>query len=198
MFGNVFGTPVHSDYSSGAKCATNSGSNCVCPLGTDYSESATWAVVGAPVSDVEALMNDFHKPAWRGSLPYKTEGPNNRPGMSKRTSTYKTLLGIFNFTEILTKWEKKPNGSFIQKLEYLEAVGNLTSNPWGGYWITITGDYVFGDQTLIQWSTYLCSRGVVNDWAKLHEASFRNVIDILRPKTTGFNVAPFSVPPAFS
>ncbi|KAL6170645.1 hypothetical protein ACJQWK_03617 [Exserohilum turcicum] len=115
MFGNVFGTPVHSDYSSGAKCATNSGSNCVCPLGTDYSESATWAVVGAPVSDVEALMNDC---------------PNNRPGMSKRTSTYKTLLGIFNFTEILTKWEKKPNGSFIQKLEYLEAVGNLTSNPW--------------------------------------------------------------------
>ena len=58
LFGNVFGAPFHSNYSSGAQCATNSGANCVCPSGTDYSESATWAVVGAPISDVEALMND--------------------------------------------------------------------------------------------------------------------------------------------
>ena len=56
----------------------------------------------------------------------------------------------------------RADGSFVQKLEYLEAVGNTTGNPWGGYWITITGDYVFGDETMIGWATYLCSSGVVN------------------------------------
>ncbi|PVH95136.1 hypothetical protein DM02DRAFT_660431 [Periconia macrospinosa] len=194
----AFGAPAPGNHSSATRCATNSGANCVCPCGTDYSESVTWAVVGAPVSDVQSLMNDFHNPAWRGSLPYMTKGPNNFPGRSQRTSTYKTLQGTFNFTEILTHREVKPDGSFIQKLEYLEAVGNSTGNPSGGYWITISGDYIFGDETLIRWSTYLCSRGVINDWAKLHEASFKNVINVLRPKTTGKNVAPFSVPPAFS
>lgn len=58
LFGNAFGAPAHGNYSSGTRCATNSGANCICPSGTDYSESVTWAVVGAPVSEVETLMND--------------------------------------------------------------------------------------------------------------------------------------------
>ncbi|KAF1924995.1 uncharacterized protein M421DRAFT_424223 [Didymella exigua CBS 183.55] len=198
MFSVGFGAPMHGNYSAGVSCSTDSGANCLCPPGTDYSQSVTWAVVGAPISDVRALMNDFHKPAWRGSLPHATKGPNNAPGRSQRTSTYKTLQGTFNFTEILTKQDVLLDGSFVQVLEYLEAVGNTTGNPWGGYWITITGDYVFGDETMIGWATYLCSRGVVNDWAKLHEASFNNVINLLEPKITGTNVAPFSLPPAFS
>src|SRR5690242_20632728 len=125
-------------------------------------------------------LYSVQKPAWRGSLPYATDGPNNLPGRSQRTSTYRTLKGTFNLTEIvstncssallvesiltitafqLTKRQVKHDGSFIQKLEYLGAVGNTTGNPWGGYWITISGDYIFGDETLIEWSTYLCSRG---------------------------------------
>jgi hypothetical protein len=58
LFGSAFGAPAQGNHSSGTRCATNSGANCVCPSGTDYSESVTWAVVGAPVSDVETLMND--------------------------------------------------------------------------------------------------------------------------------------------
>ncbi|KAH7094615.1 hypothetical protein FB567DRAFT_510595 [Paraphoma chrysanthemicola] len=198
VLGGALGASAHTNRTTGIPCSTNSGADCVCAPGLDYSESVTWAVIGAPVEDVAIVMNDFQKPAWRGSLPYATDGPNNVPGRSQRTSTYRTLKGTFNLTEILTKRQVKHDGSFIQKLEYLGAVGNTTGNPWGGYWITISGDYIFGDETLIEWSTYLCSRGVVNDWAKSHEASFKNVIDLLKDKTTGNTVAPFSVPKAFS
>lgn len=217
------GNPMKGN-STGIPCSTNSGANCVCPAGLDYAESVTWVVVGTHVSNVAELMNDFQAPAWRGSSPYAVEGPNNRPGVSKRTSTYKTLMGTFNFTEVLTSRSIKRDGSFVQKLEYAGAVGNSTGNPWetpsgpGGYWITIGADYIFGDSTMVYWATYLCSRGVVNgksalaasassdkanlvmcaDWAKLHEASFNNVTNVLKPKTIGINYAPFSIPPKFS
>jgi hypothetical protein len=66
LFGSALSAPTQGNYTSGTPCATNSGADCVCPPGTTYDESVTWAVVGAPVSDVEALMNDC-KPSIIGS-----------------------------------------------------------------------------------------------------------------------------------
>ncbi|KAJ0130887.1 hypothetical protein HZ326_26014 [Fusarium oxysporum f. sp. albedinis] len=66
----------------------------------------------------------------------------------------------------LTDQRVQSDGSFIQKFEYLSTIPgsnkNGTQTPWGGYWITITADHIFGNETLIRWSTYLCSRGYVN------------------------------------
>ncbi|KAF6514290.1 hypothetical protein HZS61_006546 [Fusarium oxysporum f. sp. conglutinans] len=129
-------------------CSTYSRTPCICPAGTEYAQSASWAVVGANAKDVEELMNDYFECGWRGSVPYETLGPNNHPGKS------------------LTDQRVQSDGSFIQKFEYLSTIPgsnkNGTQTPWGGYWITITADHIFGNETLIRWSTYLCSRGYVN------------------------------------
>jgi hypothetical protein len=63
------------------------------------------------------------------------------------------------------------NGSFIQKFEYFpvdkecsdqnSASVETPFSGGGGYWITIAGDYIFGNETLIRWSTYICSKGFV-------------------------------------
>ncbi|KAM5527826.1 hypothetical protein FOXYSP1_19699 [Fusarium oxysporum f. sp. phaseoli] len=165
-------------------CSTYSRTPCICPAGTEYAQSASWAVVGANAKDVEELMNDCRfcptgtagteleltlrdfECGWRGSVPYETLGPNNHPGKSVRVTTFKTLQGMFNFSEILTDQRVQSDGSFIQKFEYLSTIPgsnkNGTQTPWGGYWITITADHIFGNETLIRWSTYLCSRGYVN------------------------------------
>ncbi|EXL66647.1 hypothetical protein FOPG_17199 [Fusarium oxysporum f. sp. conglutinans race 2 54008] len=180
-------------------CSTYSRTPCICPAGTEYAQSASWAVVGANAKDVEELMNDYFECGWRGSVPYETLGPNNHPGKSVRVTTFKTLQGIFNFSEILTDQRVQSDGSFIQKFEYLSTIPgsnkNGTQTPWGGYWITITADHIFGNETLIRWSTYLCSRGYVNDFNKFHEIAFNGAINTLQSKgkVNGINVAAFSI-----
>ncbi|KID93763.1 hypothetical protein MAJ_10274, partial [Metarhizium majus ARSEF 297] len=180
-------------------CSTYSRTPCICPEGTEYSQSASWAVVGTSAKHVEELMSDYYECGWRGSVPYATVGPNNSPGESVRMSTFKTLQGIFNFSEILTDQRIQRDGSFIQKFEYKSTIPgsnkNGTETPWGGYWVTITGDHIFENETLIRWSTYLCSRGYVNDFNKLHENAFNNIINKLKGegKVDGTNVAAFSI-----
>lgn len=39
-------------------CSAKSPTPCVCPKGTDYTESSTFSIIGAEIADVEALLND--------------------------------------------------------------------------------------------------------------------------------------------
>lgn len=56
---------------------------------------------------MELTLIDFEC-GWRGSVPYETLGPNNHPGKSVRVTTFKTLQGIFNFSEIVRRIVKRP------------------------------------------------------------------------------------------
>lgn len=93
-------------------CSDKSITPCSCPAGTDYSQSVTFAVIGAAAKDVRALIADckaarptsllsiadpygtVYKCAWLGVVPYAFEGPDNTPGVSIRTSRLPTLVGV--------------------------------------------------------------------------------------------------------
>lgn len=100
------------------KCSTNSSLPCHCPHGTAYEQAVTFTVIGAAAKDVTALISDcmysitsnalrsciaqirftvFH-PEWLGFVPFKTKGPNNKPG-SLRTSNVPTSYGTYELTE---------------------------------------------------------------------------------------------------
>ena len=105
-------------------CSTNSITPCSCPNGTSYAQSVTFAVIGAAAADVKALISDcayplwppvllhgntvawtlthtiiVYKCAWLGVLPFATQGPDNEPGVSIRTSNLPTLVGLYVITE---------------------------------------------------------------------------------------------------
>lgn len=38
---------------------------------------------------------------WLGVVPFKTQGPDNQPGKSIRTSHFETLIGTYDVSEIV-------------------------------------------------------------------------------------------------
>ncbi|KAI4161561.1 MAG: hypothetical protein L6R39_000051 [Caloplaca ligustica] len=143
-------------------CSTDSGTPCKCPAGSEYAESVTFTTIGAAAKDVTALTSDFFFTDWLGLVPYAHSGPNNKPG-STRSSTLQTTEGSYNITERLTKLNKYPDGSFIQRFEQLSStlpVEYYSKNgSFQGYWITFQTERVFQYETAVVSSVYSCATG---------------------------------------
>ncbi|EEP76187.1 predicted protein [Uncinocarpus reesii 1704] len=181
------------------RCSPYSHTPCKCPPGTDYSESVTFSVIGANAKDVEALMNDYYECGWLGALPWKTQGPNNRPHVSIRTTEFPTPIGVYNVSEILNEYRVKRDGSFIQKFEQLPSTVPLEyhdgSGSFSGYWVTLEATSIFKYETLVRWSIYACETGHARNFAKFHEIALANATSILESRGVihGINVDPVSV-----
>lgn len=181
------------------KCSTNSITPCACPNGTQYSQSVTFAVIGAAAADIKVLTSDFFNPAWFGFVPFATKGPNNTPGVSERTSHLPTLVGTYDVTELLTELRHKPDGSFIQKFELLASTIPIEyhsgNGSFGGYWVTIESKSIFKYETAFRWSVYACETVHALNYAKFFQNALHTVTSVLQPegKIVGTSVAPFSI-----
>ncbi len=145
------------------KCSTTSLLPCACPKGTTYRESVTFSLIGAAAKDVKDVISSYFKPSWLGVTPYSTIGTDNVVG-AIRASKFPTLVGTYNITELLTKYDEDPKfGSFVQKFEQEEStVPVLYQNgtgEFGGYWVTLAAEYIFQYETAITWSVYACETG---------------------------------------
>jgi hypothetical protein len=104
-----------------------------------------------------------YKCAWLGVVPFATQGPDNTPGLSIRTSRLPTLVGTYNITEILTELRISRDSSFIEKFEQLPSTVPVEyssgNGSFSGYWVTLESQSIFQYETAIRWSIYACETG---------------------------------------
>ncbi|KAI9760562.1 MAG: hypothetical protein M1835_000147 [Candelina submexicana] len=181
------------------KCSATSLLPCTCPNGTTYRESVTFSVIGAAANDVKDVISSYFKPSWLGVTPYSTIGTDNVVG-AIRTSKLPTLVGIYDITELLTRYDEDPKfGSFVQKFEQedktVPVLYHNGTGEFGGYWVTLSAQYIFQYETAITWSVYACETGYPRNFAHFHEEALKNATDILTKadKIKGKNVDPYSV-----
>ncbi|PQE23433.1 hypothetical protein CJF30_00010515 [Rutstroemia sp. NJR-2017a BBW] len=206
----------HGGYGSPQPCSTNSQLPCLCPSGTDYWESSTWAVIGATAQDVKDLIMDYYKCAWLGVVPYETHGPDNKPGVSIRTSFLPTKVGVYSITEkemarlkqhlslhimpwkLVENLDINPRGGFIEKFEQLASTVPVPytsgNGSFSGYWVTLESTYIFQNETAIRWSIYACETGHARNFAVFHENALKNATTVLaaQGKIKGTNIGPYS------
>ncbi|KAK8909190.1 hypothetical protein QC760_001921 [Botrytis cinerea] len=181
------------------RCSTNSVLPCICPAGTDYWESSTWSVVGASANDAKDLIMDYYNSAWLGVTPYETRGPDNKPGVSIRTSYLPTKVGTYSISEKLTDLKIDSRGGFIEKFEQLSSTipvaYNSGNGSFSGYWVTLESTYIFKHETAIRWSIYACETGHARNFAVFHENALKNMSSVLtaQGKIKGINLQPYSV-----
>ncbi|KAI0535229.1 hypothetical protein GGR58DRAFT_504527 [Xylaria digitata] len=172
-------------------CSTISGTPCNCPVGTEYSESSTFAVLGATASDVGLLLNDFSNPAWTGNDPLTLEGPNNVPILSSRERNLSTSVGSYVFRE-----RSLLDGSFEQRFEQRGSIPYASGNgSFRGLWTTLKGDRVFQNQTLVETNIYACQTGHPINFAEYYQTALSNATNILTAVglIRGINISPVSV-----
>ncbi|KAF2970267.1 hypothetical protein GQX73_g3298 [Xylaria multiplex] len=178
-------------------CSTISGTPCNCPVGTEYSESSTFAVLGATASDVGLLLNDFSNPAWTGNDPLTLQGPNNVPILSYRERNLSTSVGSYVFRErLMFRYESLIDGSFEQRFEQRGAIPYASGNgSFQGLWTTLKGDRVFQNQTLVEANIYACQTGYPINFAEYYQTGLANATNILTAVglIRGVNVSPASV-----
>ncbi|KAI1828250.1 hypothetical protein F4861DRAFT_535218 [Xylaria intraflava] len=177
-------------------CSAVSGTPCRCPFGTDYSESVTTAIIGATAADVGKLTNDFFNPLWAGLDPFILQGPDDSPGLSIRELNLSTSVGTYSFSELLTFRFVFPDGTFEQKYEQKGEVSYRSGNgSFSGHWVTLRGDRIFQNETLVRLSDYACQTGHPIDFASNHESALKNATSILAAagKIYGVNTNPESV-----
>ncbi|KAI8625057.1 hypothetical protein F5Y19DRAFT_275720 [Xylariaceae sp. FL1651] len=178
-------------------CSSKSPTPCRCPAGTQYLQCVTVGIIGASAPDVEKLINDFYQISWQlGAMPYKTKGPDNKPG-SIRSVRYPIVpTGIEDVDEKLTSRFVKRDGSFIQMFEQVQPTipypdGN---GVFAGFWGTIEGEATFRNETRVTFSNYACETAHIRSFAGFHEMALKNASDILNAqgKLHGKSIAPFS------
>ncbi|KAI1434866.1 hypothetical protein GGR50DRAFT_360611 [Xylaria sp. CBS 124048] len=177
-------------------CSAVSGTPCRCPDGTDYGESVTMGIIGAPAFDVGALLNDFFDPRWEGLDPFMLQGPDNTPGLSIRDLNMTTSIGEYSFSERLTFRFIFPDGSFEQKSEQRGPVQFRSSNgSFAGLWSTIKGDRIFQNETMVELRAYACQTGHPMNFASYHESALKNATRLLAAggKIQGNSTDPVSI-----
>ncbi|KAI9720522.1 MAG: hypothetical protein M1835_004030, partial [Candelina submexicana] len=90
-------------------------------------------------------------------------------------------------------------GSFVQKFEQedktVPVLYHNGTGEFGGYWVTLSAQYIFQYETAITWSVYACETGYPRNFAHFHEEALKNATDILTKadKVKGKNVDSYSV-----
>ncbi|KAI3343934.1 hypothetical protein F4824DRAFT_494188 [Ustulina deusta] len=181
----VLGGPIYT-----LPCSSISGTPCRCPFGTNYTESVTTALIGATASDVGLVANDFFNPSWAGLEPWMVQGPDNVPLLSIRDVNESTTVGTYSFRERLTFRFEFPDGSFEQRYEQTGVVPYYSGNgSFAGYWVTLKGDRIFENETLVKYSSYSCETGNPRDFATSRESALTNVSTILEAKGLLYGVS---------
>ncbi|KAI0016043.1 hypothetical protein F4780DRAFT_783609 [Xylariomycetidae sp. FL0641] len=144
-------------------CSQDSSTPCRCPAGTEYAESVTVSVIGAPAKDVGAIVNNFFDMSWFGVTPYATSGPENTPGKSTRSATGMTDVGTYNFTELLDELRIEPDGSFEQRFEQLPSSVPVEydsgNGSFSGAWVHLEGTAIYQNETRMTWGVHVCQTG---------------------------------------
>ncbi|CAF9921508.1 MAG: hypothetical protein HETSPECPRED_004570 [Heterodermia speciosa] len=181
--GFAFAATTVAQSSTGQACPANSVSRfepCICPYGTDFQYSTTWAILGVSAKDFSTYTSSFYDIAWQGVTNLTRNGPDKTVGAT-RTYQAPTSVGTLTFTEKLDSFQTLPDGSYIARfsqfnvpLEY--GTGNGT---FSGYWITFDAEYTAEYETALKWDIYACFTGTPFNFGVVHVNALNALLKVM-------------------
>ncbi|KAG9200840.1 hypothetical protein G6514_006548 [Epicoccum nigrum] len=172
---------------------------CRCPPGSTFKNFTSFGIVGAPAIEVQKIMGPFLNIEFQGGLiPASVSGKEGKPGAS-RTFHFTNNVGSYDITEVLTKFEAFPDGSFAQTYQQApkpQSVSIPGQGTYWGNWIVIKGQQtLIANETVVAWRNWRCDQGETFPAATSHEGGIANTSAILTKagKKTGVDVAPFTI-----
>ncbi|MCJ1312672.1 hypothetical protein MMC25_006348 [Agyrium rufum] len=165
---------------------------CVCPHGTDYQFSKTYAVLGVSAKDFYRYTADFYDVAWQGITNITKNGPDNQVGTT-RTYVAPTSVGTLTFTEKLDSFQSRPDGSYVARISQgtIPIEYDTGNGSFSGYWITFDAQAVAPRETWLDWSIYACFTGTPFDFGEQHNYVLSNLLasmkkaGLVKGNTTG-------------
>ncbi|CAF9938975.1 MAG: hypothetical protein HETSPECPRED_001443 [Heterodermia speciosa] len=173
--------------STGQACPADSVSRfeaCVCPYGTEFQYSTTWAILGVNAKDFSKYTSSFYNLAWIGATNLTRNGIDHGPDKkvgTTRTFNQPTSVGTLTFTEKLDSFQTLPDGSYVMRfslfnvpVEYKTGKGSF-----GGYWVTLDAEYAGKGETVVKWDVYACLTDTPFNFAKLHIDALNGILKVL-------------------
>ncbi|KAG6366998.1 hypothetical protein INS49_001179 [Diaporthe citri] len=177
---------------------------CVCPDGTFYQISTTYAVFLADTGDLTELISNFTDTAWQGASPARVGGNATNPtrilqgenGAPIATTELLTEFVDYSGGEYLS--HKRLRKGFFERFELIDVPIHYTgeSGPGivGGAWDTIDVRKISDGKTLWVWGIYACMSSAW-DFRMIHQSLMQNINSALEKegKLRGETIGPFSV-----
>ncbi|KAI0447483.1 hypothetical protein F4803DRAFT_324897 [Xylaria telfairii] len=180
--------------------------SCVCPSGTVFQSSTSYATVYADTGDLTELISNFTNTAWFGTSPTSISGDAKNPvrlligdveGVPVPTNEKLTV-----FTDYSGKSDQSRttrfNDGFFMKFEVVDTpityYGNTGRGIIAGSWDTMDVRRIGKKETMWVWSIYACfSSGF--PFNEFHESAMNNITSTLKRqgKLSKPTLGPFSV-----
>ncbi|KAI0970896.1 hypothetical protein F4678DRAFT_435031 [Xylaria arbuscula] len=188
------------------KCNANLRS-CVCPKGTVFQSSTSYAMVYADTGDLTELISNFTNTAWFGTSPTEIiRGGSLHPtrlligdvdGVPVPTKEQLMTFTDYSGKSDQSKTTRFEDG-FFMKFQVIDTPikYNGTSGPGiiAGSWDTMDVRRIGEQETVWVWSIHVCFSSAFS-FNEFHESAMKNISSILgsQGKLSRDTVGPFSV-----
>ncbi|KAI0449064.1 hypothetical protein F5B21DRAFT_509550 [Xylaria acuta] len=178
---------------------------CICPNGTIFQTSSTYAVLRAKTRDVTGIISNFTNTAWMGTSPVSVGGNSTHPVRSLQGEVDGAVIVT---QEILTEYvdysggayleNKRPREGFFERFELIGTpityVGDNGPGLLAGAWDTIDVRKISEGETLWIWGIYACMSAALN-FGQIHRFAINNTSSVLEEagKLRGETIGPFSI-----
>ncbi|KAL8785989.1 MAG: hypothetical protein Q9195_008400, partial [Heterodermia aff. obscurata] len=171
--------------STGESCPSDSVSRfnpCLCPYGTGFQYSTTWATLGVNAKDFSNYTSSFYNLAWIGATNLTRNGIDQGPDKTvgtTRTFDKPTSVGVLTFTEKLDSFQTLQDGSYIMRFSLFNvpvAYKKGKEGSFAGYWVTLDAQWAGKWETVVRWDVSACLTGTPFDFAKLHVDALDNLL----------------------
>ncbi|MCJ1348075.1 hypothetical protein MMC31_006306 [Peltigera leucophlebia] len=183
LSGLAFATSIAAQTSTGQACSAIPVSrfeSCICPYGTDYLYSATYAILGVNAKVFNTYTSSFYDLGWQGVTNLTRSGPDKTVG-SSRIFTAPTSVGTLTFSEKLDSFQTLSDGSYISRFSQFKVPVEYTigKGSFSGYWITFEAQYAAEYETALTWTIYGCSTGFPFNFGKAHIKTLNDLLVVL-------------------
>ncbi|KAI0423632.1 hypothetical protein F5Y09DRAFT_355172 [Xylaria sp. FL1042] len=180
--------------------------SCVCPEGTLFQASTSYAMVYADTGDLTELISNFTDTAWFGTSPTSVSGDATHPirlliadvdGMPVATKEQLTLFTDYSGKSDQSGTTRFEDG-FFMKYQAVDTpvTFNGDSGPGiiAGSWDTMDVRRIGEQETIWVWSIYACF-SFAFPFNEFHESAMKNVSSSLgsQGKLSKDTIGPFSV-----
>ncbi|KAI8946989.1 hypothetical protein F4801DRAFT_30444 [Xylaria longipes] len=180
---------------------------CVCPQGTVFQSSTSYATVYADTGDLTELISNFTDTAWFGTSPTKTfRGDSMHPirlligdveGVPVPTREQLMVFIDYSGKSDQSNTTRFEDG-FFMKFEVIDTPityhGNSGPGIIAGSWDTMDVRRIGDQETMWVWSIYVCFSSVF-PFNEFHESAMKNISSTLgsQGKLSRGTLGPFSV-----
>ncbi|KAI3321622.1 hypothetical protein HD806DRAFT_545820 [Xylariaceae sp. AK1471] len=180
--------------------------SCVCPNGTFFQASTSYATMYADTGDLTELISNFTNTAWFGTSPTSISGSAMHPirlligdveGVPVATNEQLTVFTDYSGKSDQSKTTRFEDG-FFMKFQVIDTpityYGDSGPGIIAGSWDTMDVRRIGEQETMWIWSIYVCFSSAF-PFHEFHESAMKNISSTLgsQGKLSRDTVGPFSV-----